>query len=316
MSVEDKIEVLDAHTHPVFIPGKFELHHLVDACIANGVSCLGITDFSRPGKTDFRFLDFSGNRGCSLPSKFGKSYEILDKQAGWFAVSRKQDGVEDRVQFYHGQEVATKEGHVLFFNLPIQIPVIVDDKPIPMKEAIKQAKDQDAVVIADHPYVEVLGGMGRETLVENIDSFDAVEWNAQCIDLLPSKYEDDVMSSRIFGIRPLSIARDLYQKRSNDYSLAFAGHYKKPLVSTSDLHMSRLLGIGGRASQIGLGSISFENTDGTGKRFESGDLREILNSGRYKNHMVYNSRGDFLRWVIPNRLNVFLERVGLPHGAS
>lgn len=313
MSVD---EVLDAHTHPVFIPGKFELHHLVDACIANGVSCLGITDFSRPGKTDFRFLDFSGNRGCSLPSKFGKSYEILDKQAGWFAVSRKQDGVVVVVSFYHVQEVATKEGHVLFFNLPIQIPVVVDDKPIPMKEAIKRAKDQDALVVADHPYVEVWGGMGRETLVENIKDFDAVEWNAQCINLLPSEYEDFIRSNSVFGIWPLSIARDVYQKRSNIRSIAFAGHYKKPLISTSDLHMLRLLGIGGRASQIGLGNISFENPKGNGDRFESGDLREILNSGRYKNHMVYNSREDFLRWVIPNRLNVLLERVGLPYGAS
>jgi len=307
-------EKLDVHTHPVFIPGKFELHHLVDACISKGVTCLGITDFSTPEKTDFRYLDFSGNRGYSMPSKFGRSYEVLDKQAGWLAVSRKQDGVENIVQIYRGQEVPTKEGHVLFFNLPIQIPVGADGGLISMGEAIKQAKDQDGIVIADHPYVKIWWGMGRRVLEEHLDDFDAVEWNGQCINLLPDKYEDAVMSMGLFRLWPFNFVRDAYQKGSNISALYFAQTHKKPLIATSDMHMSRLFGIGGNASQIGLGNISFENPNGKGKRIESFDLRDILNSERYKNHTTFNTRAEFLKWAVPNRLNAVLERFNLLHG--
>ena len=94
----------------------------------------------------------------------------------------------------------------------------------------------------------------------------------------------------------------------------FAEVYKKPLIATSDMHMSRLLGIGGNALQIGLGSISFENPNGKGNRFESCDLRDILKSQKYKNHMTFNSRGEFLKWAVPNRLNAVLERFNLLHG--
>ncbi len=304
------IETLDAHTHPVFTPGEFKLKDLVDVCISNGVSCIGITNFPRPGKPDFRYLDFSSNLMKPMHNRNGRSYEVVAKQAGWFAVSRKIDGVEDIVQFYQGQEVPTEKGHILFFDLPRQIPI---NKPTSMEEAIKMAKDQDAVVIADHPYTEVWGGMGKRMLDEHLDEFDAIEWNAQCINLLPDKYKNFVMSMFSKKI-PFRFLRDAYQERSNILAEVFAEIHKKPLIATSDTHMSRLLGIGGNASQIGLGSISFENPNGKGNRLESGDLRQILSSENYRNHMVPISRKEFLKWAIPNRLNALLEICGLPSG--
>ena len=312
-SLDVNLETLDAHTHPVFIPGKFELNHLVDACIKNGVSALGISDFTTPGKKfDTRFMNFADS---PLP----EGYKLEAKERQLFVVSRRRYLKSDLVvQFYHGQEVATKEGHVLLFDIPEQVLVEEKDHQIvSMGDTIKRARDQGATVIATHPHTMIWGGMGYSPLRGFKDEWDGLELNAQCMDLPPGFLKNYFLTGELpYRWELFAFIRHLYQEESNKKTEEFAkgayrGHKKHRLIATSDMRMSSLLGIGGSAEQIGLGSINFKNPRGNGGIF---NLREILNSGEYDVRIENVSRIEFLKRAIPNRLNALLERFGLPSG--
>ncbi len=296
-NLENNVETIDVHTHPDFIHGRFELKHLVDACIQRRVSAIGIVDSFKCGEVNFRYSSFSDNGLKELP----ENYELARDSGRYsrrFVVRR--DG-NDIVQFYRGQEVATSEGHVLLFDSYGFVPSEENGKPTSMEDTIARGKDQGAVVIATHPFVprDIAGGMGRKVLCKHKKDFDALEWNAQCVDLLPQIVKEYVVSTGLFYKKPFDFLRKICQGDANKAVQAFAKESKIPLVAASDMHMPGLWFFEWEAyRQIGLGSITFGNPNGKGERFE---LRDVL-KGDYHVNMEGINGSDFIKWVLPLRL--------------
>lgn len=119
-----------------------------------GVSpAIGIVNFS-----DRRYEEFSG-----LPG-----YDRAFVGEGKRAFYVRKPGV----LVVKGQEVPTKEGHVLAFGLPSGVHL---KDNCTLEDTLKEAEDNGAAVIADHPFY--LSGIGKtlERNPELLSKFDALE---------------------------------------------------------------------------------------------------------------------------------------------
>ncbi|MBI2672830.1 PHP domain-containing protein, partial [Candidatus Woesearchaeota archaeon] len=165
-----------------------------------------------------------------------------------------------------GQEVPTKQGHILTVGGSSEINNYKD-----MKETIDEAKDKGAIVIADHPYTTLHGGMGEKNLEKYLDQWDAIEvFNAQNINLVPFL---------------------LNQKQSNEKARAFARKHNLPSIATSDSH---------RLNEIAVSYITFKERFGVMEPDKLiASLRGIIRNKQFEAIERYNSWGSFVSWAVP-----------------
>lgn len=248
----------DLHSHAIVTyEGKPDIKELFDHCSKIGLDIIVFTNFA-----DSRYEDLK-KTAVNLP----KNYEVFDLKRVFYV----SDG-NKLLTVIKGQEVPTKEGHILTVGAIGEITNYRE-----MEEAIKEAKDKDAILIADHPFTSIWGGMGRENLEKYLDKWDAVEFNSQNITLIPFLMD---------------------QRRSNYKAEDFSKKYNIPLVATSDSH---------RLEEIALSYITFKEKP----KIVYGDkliskLIEIIKSNNFENIKRYNEWGSFVSWAVPFQIKAKL----------
>ena len=243
---------IDLHSHAVVTyKGSPNLEELTDHCINIGLDILVFTNF-----VDSRYEDLK-KTATSLP----KNYEFEDK--GVICYVSKDNKLFTIIK---GQEIPTKKGHILTVNATDDIKDYND-----LSETIKEANDKDAIIIADHPFTLIWGGIGLSNLEKYLDKWDAIEtFNSQNIELFPV-YID--------------------QRISNPLALNFAKKYNIPSVATSDSH---------RLNEIALSYITFKEKFGLKERDELiSNLRGVIRKQNYECIERSNNWGSFVKWAVP-----------------
>ena len=114
-------------------------------------------------------------------------YEALTQQIGYQRVSFK-GGIfvpEREIYIIKGQEVPTKDGHILVLGLE-------KDKHLkagrPLEDTIKEVKNEhDAILIADHPFYK--SGIGMEAFGANFDGVEVFNGEASlCVPKVTPKH--------------------------------------------------------------------------------------------------------------------------------
>ena len=243
---------IDLHSHAVVTyEGRPTLEELTAHCMTIGLDTLVFTNFA-----DSRYEDLK-----KTALKLSGNYNFLDNGRVFYV------SYDDKIfTVIKGQEVPTKQGHILTVGAASDI---TDYKDI--KETIEEAKDKDAIVIADHPYTTLHGGMGEGNLERYLDQWDAIEvFNAQNINLVPFL---------------------LNQKLSNEKAREFAKKHNLPGIATSDSH---------RLNEIAVSYITFKEKFGvmdTDKLIDN--LRRIIRNKQFEAIERYNSWGSFVSWAVP-----------------
>ena len=248
----------DLHSHAVVTyEGKPNLRELFDYCSRIGLDIIAFTNFA-----DSRYEDLK-KTAISLPKK----YEFQDLGRVFYV----SDG-NKLLTVVGGQEVPTKQGHILTVGATSQIKNYKE-----MKETIEEAKDKDAIIIADHPFTSVWGGMGKENLEKHLDDWDGIEFNSQNITLIPFLLD---------------------QRKSNYEAEEFSKKYNIPLIATSDSH---------RLEEIARSYITFKEKLGLmyDNRLIS-KLRSIIKSKNFDNVKRYNTWGSFVSWAVPFQIKAKL----------
>ena len=245
---------IDLHSHAtVTYKGIPDIKQLADHCIKIGLDCIVFTNFF-----DSRYEDLKK----TWPS-LRHFYEMQDFGRLFYAYNG-----DKILMVIKGQEVPTKQGHILTVGAASNIQDYRN-----LDETIKEAKDKDAIIIADHPFTKVWGGIGKENLEEYLDKYDAIEiFNSQNIALLP--------------LIPI-----LDQRGSNDLAREFSRQNNLPGVATSDSH---------RLNEIALSYITFKKSI---NYYDSdlviSSLRSIIKSKDFENVTRYNNWGSFVNWAVP-----------------
>ncbi len=129
-------------------------------------------------------------------------YEAITRLKGY---SRENLGnavyvPEKEITLIRGQEIPTKEGHLLSLALPEDLNLPSGE---PIKETVKRIRDNNGIVVVDHPfYFEGIGGYlskNQETL-EDIDALEV--WNASAcfgIAFTPLKINANKMALEFFN---------------------------------------------------------------------------------------------------------------------
>ena len=252
---------VDLHSHTtVTYEGNPNLGELTKHCINIGLDTLVFTNF-----VDSRYEDLK-NTSVSL----GKRYEMLDLGRLFYVYNG-----EKILMIIKGQEIPTKGGHILTIGGVSDIKNYND-----LEETLKEAKDKDAIIIADHPFTGVWGGLGRANLDKHLESWDAIEtFNSQNIALIP--------------FLPV-----LDQRSSNDNAKAFTKEYNLPGVATSDSH---------RLNEVALSYITFkEKINHYDSDLAIYDLRKVIKENKFENVERYNHWGSFVNWAVPFQIKAKL----------
>jgi len=248
---------VDLHSHSIVTyKGHPNLKELTQHCINIGLDILVFTNF-----VDSRYEDLK-NTYRSLRT----NYEMQDLGRLFYVYNG-----EELFTVIKGQEIPTKQGHILTVGATGDIQNYKD-----IEETLKEARDKDAIIIADHPFTSVWGGIGKENLEEYLDKWDAIEvFNSQNIALVPF----------------LSF---LDQRRSNDYAQSFADKHNLAGVATSDSH---------RLNEIALSYITFKREiNYYDADLVISSLRDLIRKKEFENVKRYNSWGSFVSWAVPFQL--------------
>lgn len=254
---------IDLHTHPR--PESGFLEKLIVRCIETKIIILGITDFE-----DERYNYFLNYAKENLPRK---DYGVFKRGRSFEVFTTK-----GQIKFIRSQEIPTADGHLLTVGAKEKIP-----SGLSLEETIREAKkDRTTMIIADHPYVpqNVWGGMGEENLIRYREHFDAIEWNAQCIDLFP-------------------FPKFLKQAGANKKAEEFSERYGLALIADSDAHFSKLLFLSGSLEQIGLSYIALPFYRCRNDDDYIDCLKNQIANHQHTNIQNSISRFGFLRWCIP-----------------
>jgi len=250
---------VDLHSHVVVkYEGKPDLNRIAEHCMNIGLDVLVFTNFV---DSRYEYLKRTA-RALSKRYKFedlGRAFYVFGAQKSFMVIK--------------GQEIPTKQGHILTVGATGDIKNYND-----LSETIKEAKDKDAIIIADHPFTSVWGGLGRKNLEEHLEDWDAIEvFNAQNIKLVPFLMD---------------------QTESNKLAQEFAYENNLPGVATSDSH---------KLNEIALSYITFKQK----LNFSKSDdiiayLRKIIKNKEFENVRRYNSWGSFVSWAVPFQLKARL----------
>jgi len=250
---------LDLHTHP--LPTLDFFKRLIEYCTNKNMNVIAITDVKDERYAQFR--EYTGHLPLS-------DYKVYLTERG-FVIMRDKD--LRAVKFIRGQEVFTKEGHVLTVGSTKRI---LNHQSL--EDTLKRAKDYNAIIVADHPFVpeDVWGGIGEKNLEKYLDYYDAIEWNAQCINLFPfPKY--------------------LMQVQANEKAEQFSKEHNLPLIADSDAHLIDF----GSLNQIGLAYVQLPEFRYTNDENFIVKLRNKIKNNEHTNVKKTISRLGFLRWCIP-----------------
>ncbi|MFA5173836.1 MAG: hypothetical protein WC438_01505 [Candidatus Pacearchaeota archaeon] len=117
------------------------------------------------------WINFADNRYETLVSK--KGYERQDLGNAVYVP-------EKNILVLRGQEIGTKQGHLLVLGLKENLK---DQRTL--EDTLKEAKDNNGIIIADHPFY--FEGLGKY-LIKNpdlIEDFDAIEIHNGCANFYP-----------------------------------------------------------------------------------------------------------------------------------
>lgn len=254
---------IDLHTHPRPEPGFLE--KLIARCIETKITVLGIADFE-----DERYNYFLNYAKENLPHE---DYGVFKRARSFDVFTAK-----GQIKFIKSQEIPTADGHLLTAGAKEKIP-----GGLSLKDTIREVKkDRTTIIIADHPYVpqNVWGGIGEENLIRYREHFDAIEWNARCIDLFP-------------------FPRFLKQAEANKKAEEFSEKYGLPLIADSDAHFSKLSFLSGSLEQIGLSYITLPPYHCRNDDDYINYLKNQIENCQHTNIQNSISRLGFLRWCIP-----------------
>jgi len=124
-----------------------------------------------------------------------------------------------------GEEVPTRDGHVLVFGIPGSKHITLGRT---LSDTIKEVKDHDGIIIADHPFVGAWSGIGSylETHREQLSDFDAIE-----------VFNGEAVAARIPIIMsdPNQCALNFYEQNKRDFAHLGA-------TTTSDGHSTAEIG--------------------------------------------------------------------------
>lgn len=127
------------------------------------------------------------------------------------AVRPMQEIARGKLQVIAGQEVTTREGHLigLFMREEVQ-------PGLPARMTAELIKRQGGLVVAPHPFTRLLGcGLG-ETVYELVDLLDAVEiWNSQ--NITPGPDAKAEAFARRYGL-PAIVGADAHHRGHLDSS--------------------------------------------------------------------------------------------------
>lgn len=102
-----------------------------------------------------------------------------DTMAGAFEAQELMKNKNYRFELILGEEISSKEGHILGLFLTKEIPA-----GLPAKEVLKRIHEQNGLAVASHPFVHsrlnnskliIMDGVGPATLINNRHDFDGVE---------------------------------------------------------------------------------------------------------------------------------------------
>ncbi|MBS3072157.1 hypothetical protein J4408_04160 [Candidatus Pacearchaeota archaeon] len=124
-------------------------------------------------RTSCRFSDSDFNRTIDI----AKRYEYFVNLKGYdrVYVGEKDNGIyvqKRNVLVIKGQEVPTKEGHVLVFGLAKDTHIKQNRS---LADTLKESEDNNGIVVADHPFYRDGLGNYLEANPEYLKSIDAIE---------------------------------------------------------------------------------------------------------------------------------------------
>jgi len=200
--ITHKYNIASLHMHSVYSDRIMGIEELVNNSIKEDYSIIAVSDYNN---NDFNILESCANSesgfNFDLEKINGYTLKIID------SFDNDNDNKKDIVYLLKASEIMAKEGvEVLgigYTNKP--------DSYQPLENIINELKEQDALIMAPHPAVLILGGMGEENIKKYADSLDGIEINGSIP--VPACY--------------------FYNKKAEEWSKK----YNIPLVSNSDAHL-------------------------------------------------------------------------------
>jgi len=201
--ITHKYNIASLHMHSVYSDRIMGIEELVNNSIKEDYSIIAVSDYNN---NDFNILESCANSesgfNFDLEKINGYTLKIID------SFDNDNDNKKDIVYLLKASEIMAKEGvEVLgigYTNKP--------DSYQPLENIINELKEQDALIMAPHPAVLILGGMGEENIKKYADSLDGIEINGSIP--VPACY--------------------FYNKKAEKWSKK----YNIPLVSNPDAHLT------------------------------------------------------------------------------
>ena len=252
--------------------GKNLLKLLTDRCISRRITICAVTSQANEitsGSVDDRFWCLKEREAPLLNADY--RHDSIGENV--FVVEK----IGERVYFVNGQTVMPSEDGKKMDIL------IVGSNKVPngmsIKDTLKYGKERGLIRIAEHPYVESHGGIGKERLEMYAEDIDAVEGH------------NSQMIFRNFAT-VIPVLRKRFSEFSREQNLkaeSWAWVNNKPCVATSDAH---------RIEDAGLSYIEWEGKidDSSEEKFMR-SLRNRVSYGSFNTLEKYESLLNWVNWV-------------------
>ena len=167
----------------------------------------------------FAMVNFYDKRYENFISLKGYNRDSLGENANGIYIPDKD------VAVVKGQEIPTKQGHLLVLGLGYEVHLKGDR---PLEDTIKEARDNNGIIIADHPFFREGVGNYLDNHQDLIRHFDALEIHngkaaLSLFGLLPKRanekakefYERAVLDNRHLGALSSSDGHSMYELGSS-----------------------------------------------------------------------------------------------------
>ena len=260
--ITQEYNISSFHMHTVYSDGIMGIEDLINGSFKEDYSIIAVTDHNN--NEFYNILESCVNNKSGFNFDLEKINDYTLKIIDSF--DNDNDNKKDIVYLLKASEIMAQEGVEVLGICYVDKP----DSYQPLENIINELKEQDALIMAPHPAVLMVCGMGEENIKKYADSLDGIEINGSIP--VPACY--------------------FYNKKAEKWSKK----YNIPLVSNPDAH---IIGI---YFNTYANLISKENFDENNIRDY---IRKNLKEGKY---MLIQFNPESLRlhpWVI----NILLRKL-------
>ncbi len=199
--ITQEYNISSFHMHTVYSDGIMGIEELVNGSFKEDYSIIAVSDHNN--NDFFNILESCVNNKFDFDLEKINDYtlKIID------SFDNDNDNKKDIVYLLKASEIMAKEGVEV-------LGIGYTDKPDsyqPLENIINELKEQDALIMAPHPAVLIVNGMGEENIKKYADILDGIEINGSIP--VPACY--------------------FYNKKAEKWSKK----YNIPLVSNPDAHI-------------------------------------------------------------------------------